>query len=233
MLPQVSKLKRVALDLIFPKWCLGCGRNGEFICSSCHQLLPRVIPPICPQCGKPQPDNTLCPSCHNWSATIDGIRAPFRFAGLIREAIHQLKYQNLRALSETLAKLLGDYLTANPIPGEVLVAVPIHERRLRERGYNQSYLLAQKLGKHLNLPVVDNCLRRRRHTPPQTETKTVAERRRNVADAFTCADQRLMNKQVLLIDDVATSGATLDACARALKAAGATSVWGLTLAREV
>jgi ComF family protein len=233
VLPQAAKLKRAALDLLFPKWCVGCGKEGEFICRSCREHLVRVRPPLCPQCGKPQPTGTLCPSCLNWQADIDGIRSPFQFEGVIREAILQLKYRNLRALSETLAELLGDYLTAHPLPGEVLVPVPIHPKRLIERGYNQSSLLVQKLGKLVRLPVVDKSLIRQRHALPQTQTKTVAERRNNVAGAFTCRDQRLKGRQILLIDDVATSGATLNACAEALKAAGATSVWGLTLAREI
>ncbi len=136
-------------------------------------------------------------------------------------------------MTEPLAKFLNDYLTTNPIPGETLVPVPLHRQRLRERGYNQSSLLAQGIGKLTSLPVVDDCLIRQRHALPQARTQTVEERRSNVADAFTCRDHGLKDKQVLLIDDVATSGATLDACAVALKAAGATSVWGLTLAREV
>jgi len=151
----------------------------------------------------------------------------------MRQAIYQLKYRNLRALAEPLAKLLQDYLITNPMPGEVLVPVPLHQKRLRERGYNQSSLLAKELGKLINLPVVDDCLIRQRHAPPQTRTSTVDERWSNVADAFTCHDHGLRDKQVLLIDDVSTSGATLDACAAALKAAGATSVWGLVLAREI
>jgi ComF family protein len=192
-----------------------------------------IGPPICPQCGKPESTGTLCSSCQNWQAAIDGIRSPFQFEGVIREAILQLKYRNLRALSETLAELLSDYLSTSPLPGEVLVPVPIHRKRLRERGYNQSSLLAQKLGKLVGLPVIDDSLSRQRHALPQTQSKTVAERRNNVAGAFTCRDQRLKGRQILLIDDVATSGATLNACATALKAAGAISVWGLTLAREI
>jgi len=151
----------------------------------------------------------------------------------MRQAIHQLKYRNLRALAAPLVQMLGDYLLTNPIPGEVLVPVPIHRKRLRERGYNQSSLLARELGKLTNLPVVDDCLIRQRHALPQARTSTVDERQRNVADAFACRDQRLCDKQVLLIDDVATSGATLDACAAVLKATGAISVWGLVLAREI
>jgi len=151
----------------------------------------------------------------------------------MRQAVHQLKYKNLRALAKPLAKLLNDFLVINPVPGEVLVPVPLHPRRLRERGHNQSHLLAEELSSLINLPVIDDCLIRKRHTPPQARTATVEERRSNIANAFTCVNDRLQDKQVLLIDDVSTSGATLDACAKTLKAAGAVSVWGLVLAREV
>jgi len=191
------------------------------------------MPPLCPRCGRPQPSGILCSSCVGWQAEIDGIRSPFRFDGVMRQSIHQLKYRNLRALAQPLVKLLQDYLVTNPVPGEVLVPVPLHHKRLKERGYNQSRLLARELGKLINLPVVDDCLIRQRHASPQARASTVDERRSNVDGAFTCRDHRLRDKQVLLIDDVSTSGATLDACAVALKAAGATTVWGLVLAREI
>ncbi|MBA7604410.1 hypothetical protein ES703_11530 [subsurface metagenome] len=191
------------------------------------------MPPLCPRCGRPQPSATICPVCIGWAAAIDGIRAPFKFDGAIRQAIHELKYRNLRALAVLLTQLLNDYLTTSPVPGEVLVPVPLHKKRLRERGYNQSRLLAQELAKLTGLPLVDDCLVRERHTPPQARTPNVDERRNNVADAFSCRDRRLEAKPVLLIDDVATSGATLDACARALKETGASSVWGLVLAKEI
>ena len=233
MLPQLAKLKGMALALLFPQWCVGCGKEGDFICHSCRRSLPRIIPPLCPRCGKPQLIGILCPNCVGWRARIDGIRSPFQFDGVIRQVIYQLKYINLRALAAPLAKLLNDYLSTNPVPGEVLVPVPLHQKRLRERGYNQSSLLAQELGKLTNLPVVDDCLVRQRHALPQVRTSTMDERWSNVADAFTCCDHRLRDRQVLLIDDVSTSGATLDSCAAALKAAGATSVWGLVLAREI
>ena len=233
MLPKVVRLKGTALDLLFPKWCIGCGREGDFICHSCRQSLPRIKSPVCPRCGRPQACGALCSGCVSWQAEIDGIRSPFIFDGVMRQAIHQLKYQNLRTLAAPLAQMLQDYLVDNPVSAEVLVPVPLHPKRLRERGYNQSSLMARELGKLTNLTVIDDCLIRQRHAPPQARTSNVDERRSNIAGAFACCDQRLRDKQVLLVDDVSTSGATLDACAAAVKAAGAASVWGLVVAREI
>jgi ComF family protein len=233
VLPQVARLKGIALDLLFPQWCVGCGREGSYICPACRQLLSPITPPVCPRCGRPQPSGNLCPGCVNWPAEIDGIRSPFIFNGVIRQAIHELKYRNLRALAATLAGLLFDYFVANPVPGEVLVPVPLHRKRWRERGYNQSGLLARELGRLTGLPVIDDCLMRRQYATPQARAASVSERKSNVSGAFSCRDRGLLGKQVLLIDDVTTSGATLNACARALKSAGATSVWGLVLAEEI
>jgi len=233
VLPQLTKLKGMALDILFPQWCVGCGKEGNFICCSCRRSLTLLVPPLCPRCGKPQASSILCSACADWQANIDGIRSPFQFDGVMRQAIHQLKYGNLRALAKPLAKLLRDYLIENPVSEEVLVPVPLHQKRLRERGYNQSSLLARELGKLINLPVVDDCLIRQRHAPPQARTANIEERRSNVANAFTCRDHRLRDKNVLLIDDVCTSGTTLDACASVLKTAGAISVWGLVLTREI
>ncbi len=233
VLPQVSRLGEIALNLLFPKWCIGCGKEGAFICTSCRHSLAMILPPLCPLCGKPQLSGVLCPGCVGWRAEIDGIRSPFRFEGVMRQAVYQLKYRNLRALAAYLARMLNDYLVANPLPGDVLVPVPLHRKRIRERGYNQSGLLAKELGKLCNLPVENNCLIRQENTPPQTRTATVEERKINVSGAFGCLNERLKGRQVILVDDVATSGATLDACAAALKESGVASVWGLVLAREI
>lgn len=175
----------------------------------------------------------LCPACWGQETEIDGIRSVFRFEGAVRQAIHELKYRNLKAISGCLATLMANYLQDNPVNGEVLVPIPLHPRRLRERGYNQSSLLAGKLGKLIALPVIDKSLHRLKDSLPQARTTTVEERRRNVANAFACRDEKLSGRSVILIDDVCTSGATLEACATALKAVGAVSVWGLTLAREI
>jgi competence protein ComFC len=191
------------------------------------------MPPFCPRCGRPQASGIVCPGCWQRPTEIDGIRSPFRFDEVIRKAIHELKYRNLRAISTRLAELLADYLNENPLPGEALVGVPLHPRRLRERGYNQSGLLARELGKCIGLPVIEDCLIRVKQAQPQVRAADVEERRRNVADAFACCDERVKGKGIILIDDVCTSGATLESCAAALKNKGATSVWGLTLAMEI
>ena len=234
MLPQLNELKGAALDFFFPRFCVGCGKEGDFICDSCQASLARIEAPVCPKCGKPQINQMLCSSCLNWEADIDAIRSPFRFEGVIRKAIHEFKYRNLRAIAGRLADLMGDYLIgADAVPGDVLVPVPLHSKRLKERGYNQSALLAKELSRLTGLPVNDGCLIRNCYNVPQAKTRNVEERRQNVVGIFTCKNKDLRDKKVLLIDDVTTSGATLNACAAALKAAGAMSVWGLTLAREI
>jgi ComF family protein len=164
--------------------------------------------------------------------TIDGIRSVFLFQGTVRQAVLQLKYKHLKAVAAPLSQLLAEYLGSHPLQGEVLIPVPLYPRRLRERGYNQASLLAKELSKLVGLPVEDDTLVRVKDSLPQARTKNAVERHLNVRDAFAC-HQPLEGKQILLIDDVCTTGATLDACTIALKAAGASSVWGLTLAREM
>jgi ComF family protein len=151
----------------------------------------------------------------------------------VRHAVHELKYRNLRAIVPALAVFLFEYLRENPLPGNVLVPVPIHRQRLRERGYNQSSLLAHELHRLSGLPLVDNCLVRTAYIAPQAKAATAAERFRNISGAFACTNTRLQGKQVILLDDVSTSGATMNACAAALKSAGAAAVWGLALALEL
>ena len=175
----------------------------------------------------------MCPSCWQRQTQIDGIRSLFKFEEVARKSIHELKYRNLKAICPCLAELLADYLKANSVPGEALIGVPLHARRLRQRGYNQSSLLARELGKRTGLPVIEDCLIRVRQAQPQVRAVDVEERRRNVADAFMCRDERVKDKRIIVVDDVCTSGATLESCAAALKNKGARSVWGLTVAREI
>jgi len=232
-LPSLAQLAELTLDAFFPQRCVGCGKVGSFLCVDCRRKLPRVFPPLCPRCGRPQASGIVCASCRQRQAQIDGIRSPFRFEEAVRQAIHQLKYHNLRAIAPCLARLLADYLHSNPLPGEALIPVPLHPKRLRERGYNQSNLLAEELSKLTNLSVIRDCLIRVKEAQPQVRASSAQERLNNVAGAFLCQDNRVGGKQIVLVDDVCTSGATLESCASVLKDKGAASVWGLTLAREI
>lgn len=234
MLVPSRRLSGVLLDLLFPQRCVGCQCEGQLLCCACSSAAPRLQPPLCRHCGLPMADgSSLCHACRTHPLKLDGLRSVFYFEGVIRQSVHHLKYSNLRALAMPLALLMREYLETVPCPGEILVPVPLHQRRLKERGYNQSALLARELGRLANLPMLEGSLVRRRDTPPQARTTSAEERRRNVAEAFACADLRLKGREVILIDDVATTGATLEAAAEALRNAGTSSVWALTLAREI
>lgn len=233
MLPRLSNLTGKAYDFLFPRRCVGCGREGGFICPACGALFLPIAPPLCSLCGVPLSSGSLCPSCAGWEASIDGVRSAFRFEGPAREAVHQLKYQNLKSIAPDMAALMVQVLNSDSPPGDVLVPVPLHSKRLKERGYNQSGLLARELGRLIALPVDESCLIRQRNTHSQARTRSLTERRENVNGAFFCQNNNLKGRRVILVDDVATSGATLNAGAAALKEAGALSVWGVTFAREV
>jgi competence protein ComFC len=232
VLPAAARLGGAALDLLFPRWCLGCGREGAYVCPACREQLAAIVPPVCGVCGRPLDGPGPCPNCAGLALATDGIRAPFLFGGLVRRAVHELKYNNLRGLAPFLAGLLYDYLKENGIRGDVLVPVPLHQRRLRERGYNQAALLAVELGRLTGIPVITDALVRTRHTVPLARTVTVEERRARMKGAFAAGKGQAGGKSVILIDDVSTSGATMSAAAAALKAAGATAVTGLAVALE-
>jgi ComF family protein len=191
---------------------------------------------MCQLCGQAIDSPGLCPSCRHRPLAIDGIRSAFIFEGGVRQAIHELKYRHHHALAATLAGLMAEHWRFNPLPADVLVAVPLHPARLRERGYNQAELLAHALGGMIGLPVMASGLRRVRHTRPQMSLDA-ADRRGNVQAAFHYQPgergdgNAARGQRVLVVDDVCTTGSTLEACSLALKAAGASSVWGFTLAR--
>jgi ComF family protein len=153
-------------------------------------------------------------------------------AGPLRKAIHKLKYHNNQVLGQAFAPLLAECYTTNKLEVDVIVPVPLHKSRYKERGYNQSTLLAKGLAKLISQPIDDKTLVRHRATRIQMNLKAI-ERRENVTNAFTCRASPLADKIVLLVDDVCTTGATLDACAHALKESTVRAVHGLTLARAL
>ena len=228
----VRQIKSALLDLFFPLQCVGCGREGSLICPSCSQTLRRIEPPFCQRCGTPLAGKNRCATCATYHLTIDGIRSIYLFEGTIRRAIHALKYRHLKVMAAHLGQTLANYLRASHLPADVIAPVPLHRKRLRARGYNQAGLLAAELSRQTGLPLVEDWLVRRVDTGAQARTLTAPERWRNVSEAFACS-REMDGERILLIDDVWTTGATLDACAAALRVAGAGSVWGLTVAREL
>jgi competence protein ComFC len=230
----LSEIRNAIVEFLFPATCVGCGKWGNFICSNCLKQLHRISPPYCKRCGKPgTSDSVYCPVCWNSQTKIDGIRSVFYFDSVIRAAVHDLKYHHLKALSVQMAGFLHQYLLTDPLSFDALIPVPVHKNRIKLRGYNQSQLIAQHLGKLLNTPVDTNCLVRTRNTLPQARSASVEQRKKNVQGAFSCISPGNGHKNILLIDDVCTSGATLEACATALKHSGFHTVWGLTVAREI
>ena len=214
---------------------LVCPTRGP-ICDSCWRSILPLTPPLCDTCGDPlstwrATSEALgrCPRCRRSRPSLDRARAIGAYDGALRAIVHALKYDGRRSLARPLATMMRDRGAEILIGAVCVVPVPLHASRRRERGFNQ----AVDLARHMGLPV-RHALRRVRPTATQT-TLPAAQRHRNVRDAFAVIRgvQRLRGATVVLIDDVSTTGATLDACARTLKEAGVAEVRALTAARVV
>lgn len=215
---------RFILDLLLPPRCPGCGREGEVLCAGCSRSLERRIhePPGVP-IGLPAalPHGLVQAE---WCAA---------FSGPARAAIHALKYDGERRLGEPLGLLLARRWAHAGVGGDLLVPVPIHPDRRRERGFDQAELLAAAAGRHLRLPMTAALMRVERTVAQHSLGR--AERARNVGGAFAVRPgfgPQVRGRWLVLVDDVATTGATLSGCAMALHAAGALAVSAITLARE-
>ena len=226
----LSTLTSFALDLVFPIRCAGCNKNGPILCGGCTEKLPKLRLPYCKICASP---NTLSPCswCREYPLSVDGIRAPYLMDGAIIEAVHSFKYRGVQAAAPELGRLLARYWTEHQVPGKVIVPVPLHRSRLRDRGYNQAASLARVMAKLTGIALEDGLLKRTKDAQPQVHAASPSERRSNVEGSFRCMTE-VTGRSVILVDDVATTGSTLSACAAALKTRGASSVWGLVLARE-
>ena len=172
----------------------------------------------------------LCTRCQASPLQIECIRSVVYFEGHLRKAVHELKYNGCTALAEPLGGLMATYWSQRSMQADVVVPVPLHAARLRERGYNQAALLAREMACRVGLAVDERTLVRHRATAPQVELDA-KQRKENVHDAFYCSGDGLAGRHVLLVDDVCTTGSTLEACAAALYEGDARGVQALTLAR--
>ena len=188
---------------------------------------------MCQRCGRPESSGAYCAECWGRKSSLDAVRSVFIFDGIVRQAVHELKYRNVQAVSGRLAGFMSCYFLENGLSGDMLVPVPLHDSRLRERGYNQSHLLAAELSQQVSVAVNASLLKRVRNTAPQARSSSVYERKANMENTFICASGEAVGSDIVIIDDVCTSGATLESCASALKTAGANHVLGFTLAREI
>lgn len=173
----------------------------------------------------------VCARCRGNRPAFRAVRSAFVYGGVIRDAVHALKFDGVSALAEPMAQSMTQALLGWSPPVEAVVPVPLSPGRKRRRGYNQSELLARAVARATGLRLETKAILRRRDTPPQARQQDERSRRQNVREAFRPGRARLSGG-VLLVDDVVTTGATLDACARALLAAGASRVFALTYARE-
>lgn len=217
------------LDLIFPPRCVNCNRVGSYLCRKCIQKIQYKPYQICGVCGRASIGGFTHPRCIT-PYGIDGLYAAAAYTGPVKKAIHFLKYRYVRDLTAPLVNLLFPKLPEWLPRFDYLVPVPLHPKRERERGFNQSYIIAKALGDLMNVPVKRHILIKKRITVPQVNLEKI-ERQRNLSHAFSvCSPNRIENKIIAVIDDVGTTNATVSECAKVLKRGGADAVWGIVLA---
>ncbi|GAC1426047.1 MAG: phosphoribosyltransferase family protein [Ktedonobacteraceae bacterium] len=214
---QLHYRTQQALDLAFPLRCAGCKRVGSVLCAACFAQLQPVTP---------------FPYKQGWAA-LQGLVAVNAYQGSLRDCIHALKYDGVVRLAEPLGTLLAQTYMNYGMQADILMSVPLHSERHRQRGYNHAHLLASVCASTLGIPLRDDVLVRSRATNTQVGLNAY-DRRQNVAGAFSIATgdatAHIYKRRIIIVDDVCTTGATLDACAATLFQAGAVSVWGLVLA---
>jgi len=211
-----------ALNRLVPGNCLLCGDDSQtsLLCLACAADLPELAEPRCPQCALPTTHGERCGACLSKRPHFDTTLAIFRYEFPVDRIVHALKYGHQLAVANWLGERMASRLADTQ--AELIVPLPLHPERLRERGFNQSVEIARPLAKRLRRPLLLDGLSRIRATPPQAEL-ALKERQRNVRGAFECS-RDLGGRHVLLVDDVLTSGATLNECARILKMHGASRV---------
>ena len=227
--------------MLYPRSCIGCGKRApdtfRYVCWDCWSDAARIEPPFCRLCGDPVAGSIehdyVCYACSADTPAFDSARSAARYDGVVGEALRQLKYEKALWLAPDLAELMHRCMLAEfpDVVFDRVVPVPLFHVRRRDRSFNQSEVLARELGRRIRCKTASRMLRRIRPTASQTNL-TAAQRLSNVTGAFQHErEKRLAGKHILLVDDVMTTGATVNACARALKKGGADTVYVLTVAR--
>ena len=223
------------LDTVFPVHCAGCQKIGQVLCPACIAQIQPLPSPICDFCGTPLSTYGVCKNCQYHRPKLSGQRAVGLYQEPLRSCIHQLKYDGNVRLAVPLGLMLAQAFRHYSMQADMLIPVPLHKDRYQQRGYNHALLLAEVCSAHIGVPMKDNILVRHRATVAQVDLHP-RERYQNVAGAFACSPYAinvLHGRKILIIDDVSTTGATLEACATPLFKAGAEEVWGLVLARPL
>ena len=235
-----SELFQAAVSLLYPATCAVCGKNvraGEYLCNGCEAKIVRIAPPFCERCSEPFEGSISiafsCANCAHRTIYFDAAVAAYRGRGIVRDVIHEFKYNRQMHLRHLVGRWLCAALDDKRLCNhefEVIVPVPLHPARQRERGFNQASVLAELLSAHTSIPCRP-MLKRLRYTTTQTALDR-SERMENLHNAFRLRKNTdVRGLRVLLIDDVLTTGSTLSECARVLKHAGAISVHAATAAR--
>ena len=230
----------VLVSLLYPQTCVGCGEEMETpgeICGDCESRLNRIAPPLCAKCSEPFSGAIAgsfeCANCADRELHFEAAVSAFRARGMVRDIILDFKYGRQSRLQHLVGSWLFQALDDERLNGRIfdlIVPVPLHPAKQRERGFNQAVLLAQLLARKILIPM-NPALERIRYTTTQTALDR-SERMKNLHGAFRLRRNRdVRNSRVLLVDDVLTTGSTLSECARVLKKAGAAQVFAVTAAR--
>lgn len=240
---MLSGLLKGLKNLIYPNYCLACGNPVETsqgkdpVCAACQIKIQKNLPPFCAACGRHLDEEAIrrnsCPHCLNEKFYFDRAFSPCTYTGIIKKLIHEFKYNGKEYLKKPLGSMMNAFIQEYRLPIEHLdfiVAVPLHKSRQREREFNQAQLLGQQVAGEFKKDLLNDILIRSKPTKTQTEL-TQEERRRNVEGSFLVSKPDLIKgANLLLIDDVLTTGATSSQAAKSLKNAGARMVLLMTLA---
>lgn len=235
---NLSSIKEFVLDLLFPKFCISCGKEGSYLCQDCFSLIDILERQYCPFCPQPKVvlDGKTCNFCKR-SKSLNGLYCAASYNNfIVKKLINQFKYEPyIKELSKPLSSLIVVHLInldkVENFQDYILVPIPLHKKKLKKRGFNQAGEIAKEFSENLKIPVFNDALIKTKQTSAQVELKK-EEREENIKGVFLCQKPELvMGKKILLIDDIFTTDSTMEQCARLLKRAGAKEVWGVVVAR--